>query len=76
MNPKVACRQLGHSPEGAKTVYGFNRGNKYDAIWLDNVKCQGNETKLIDCPANQLGVHNCRHGQDAYVGVSCIPIGK
>ena len=38
-------------------------------IWLDNVQCVGNETRLIDCPANQLGVHNCMHFEDA--GVNC-----
>ena len=76
-NAKVICRQLGHSPDGAVTVNrGFVMGNYYDAIWLDDVQCQGNETKLINCPANKLGVHNnnCQHLQD--VGVSCIPIGK
>lgn len=73
INAKVACRQLGHSPDGAMTVYeGFNNGNNY--IWLDDVWCQGNETKLIDCQAYRDGVHNCQHWED--VGVSCIPIGK
>ena len=38
-------------------------------IWLDNVQCRGNETRLIDCPASPLGVHNCRHSDD--VGVLC-----
>ena len=38
-------------------------------IWLDNVNCYGNETRLIDCPANPLGSHNCQHADD--VGVMC-----
>jgi hypothetical protein len=38
-------------------------------IWLDNVNCRGTETRLIDCPANALGSHNCVHVEDA--GVSC-----
>ena len=39
------------------------------AIWLDEVQCTGNETRLIDCPASNLGIHDCTHDQDA--GVRC-----
>ena len=38
-------------------------------IWLDNVQCRGTEARLIDCPANPLGSHNCVHTDD--VGVRC-----
>ena len=38
-------------------------------IWLDDVQCIGNETRLIDCPANVPGVHDCLHSAD--VGVAC-----
>ena len=37
------------------------------SIWLDNVQCVGTETRLIDCPANTIGVHNCIHFEDASV---------
>ena len=36
---------------------------------MDNVQCRGTETRLIDCPANPLGSHNCVHSEDA--GVRC-----
>ena len=39
-------------------------------IWLDNVRCSGSESRLIDCPANTLGTHNCDHSDDA--GVRCV----
>jgi len=42
-------------------------------IWLDNVNCGGTESRLIDCPANALGAHNCGHAEDA--GVSCQTTG-
>ena len=42
-------------------------------IWLDNVRCVGTETRLIDCTANPLGNHNCVHAEDA--GVDCQPAG-
>ncbi len=38
-------------------------------IWLDNVGCRGTETRLIDCPANPLGSHDCADRSDA--GVLC-----
>ena len=47
---------------------GFTNGA--GQIWLDNVQCIGTETRLIDCPANALGNHNCVHAEDA--GVVCI----
>lgn len=43
-------------------------------IWLDNVRCRGTENRLIDCPANVLGVHNCNHNEDA--GVACVDSGE
>ena len=46
---------------------GFTDGT--GPIWLDNVGCRGTETRLVDCPANAFGVHNCVHSDDA--GVSC-----
>ena len=39
------------------------------AILLDNVRCSGTETRLVNCRSNPLGVHNCSHSQDA--GVTC-----
>ena len=36
---------------------------------MDNVQCLGTETRLIDCPANAIGTHNCAHVEDA--GVRC-----
>ena len=50
----------------AKTT-GFINGA--GQIWLDNVRCVGTETRLIDCPRSPLGQHNCMHTEDA--GVNC-----
>ena len=46
---------------------GFTNGA--GRIWLDNVNCRGTESRLVDCPASELGVHNCGHHEDA--GVRC-----
>ena len=48
---------------------GFTNG--VGQIWLDDVQCNGTETRLIDCPARALGTHNCGHTEDA--GVRCLP---
>ncbi len=53
----------------SEAFYGQGSGD----ILLDNVGCAGNETRLIDCRNNGIGVHNCRHSEDA--GVTCQPLG-
>ena len=40
-----------------------------DQIWLDEVNCVGTELRLVDCPANPLGTHDCFHSLD--IGVTC-----
>ena len=58
-------------PAGAEVV-SFASVHGIGQIWLDNVACTGNERRLIDCPANPLGGHNCHHVEDA--GVRCTPL--
>ncbi|XP_037627947.1 deleted in malignant brain tumors 1 protein-like isoform X2 [Sebastes umbrosus] len=64
----VICRQLGcgravAAPHGAH--FGWGTG----PIWLDNVRCRGNESSITDCAHGGFGSHNCYHGKDA--GVIC-----
>ena len=48
---------------------GFVNSNT-GIIWLDQVTCSGTERRLIDCPANALGLHDCSNFEDA--GVRCV----
>ena len=69
LDAQVACRQLGLSTSGAIALTLGAVPDGTGQIWLDNVQCRGTESRLIDCPANPLGSHNCAHSEDA--GVSC-----
>ena len=51
----------------ANAAFGQGVGD----IFLDNVVCDGNELRLIDCSSNPLAAHNCFHSEDA--GVVCQP---
>ena len=66
---QVVCRQLGYNTTNA-TVYSnatFGEGTGY--IWLDNVTCWGNESRLSDCSNLGWGIEDCLHAED--VGVTC-----
>lgn len=65
---KVVCRSLGcGAPFKAwgEAWYGQGTG----IIFLDNVKCHGNESSLLQCSYIRWNVHNCDHSEDA--GVKC-----
>ena len=38
-------------------------------IFLDDTRCVGNESRLLNCSARAVGTHNCRHAEDS--GVKC-----
>ena len=65
----VVCRQLGFSGANSVNVSIHYRGGK-GPIWLDDVRCGGNESRLDQCHHNGVGVHNCYHDED--VGVVCL----
>ena len=63
---RVVCRQLGFyaavsAPHSAR--FGAGSGQ----IWLDDVRCSGSETSIINCQHKEWGVENCDHSEDASV---------
>jgi len=65
---RVACGQLGFMDAIRPTGFA-SYGSGTGPIYLDNVMCMGNETRLEDCLHNGVGNHNCIHFEDA--GVVC-----
>ncbi|KAL8604302.1 hypothetical protein ACOMHN_023672 [Nucella lapillus] len=69
----VVCSMLGLSTANAqvKQSGSYGAGSSSQKIWLDDLRCTGNETSIILCPHNGLGIHDCGHSED--VGVFCSP---
>ncbi|VDI12508.1 Hypothetical predicted protein, partial [Mytilus galloprovincialis] len=66
MTANVACKQLGlrnGSVLQDTVATGTSR------IWLNKLRCNGQETKLIDCSHTEWGIHTCSHGN--VVGIRC-----
>ncbi|XP_052239707.1 adhesion G protein-coupled receptor L3-like isoform X4 [Dreissena polymorpha] len=65
----VVCNMLNLPSSGAQLRDGAYYGQGTGTIWLDDVRCLGNENDIDRCPHSAWGTHNCRHGED--VGVVC-----
>nr|XP_055046948.1 CD5 antigen-like [Misgurnus anguillicaudatus] len=57
-------------PVAAKTGAFFEQGS--GSVWLDDMKCSGNELTVKNCPSKALGTSTCSHSKDA--GVICRDI--
>ena len=64
----VICMSV-HAGAVAYSYHEFHYGEAADdtVIWLDELDCRGYESSLIDCTANELGVHDCTHVEDSSV---------
>ena len=64
----VACRRLGYTA-ASRVITNVRAGS--GPIWMDDVKCIGNESSLEMCPHRGFGNNGgCSHSKD--VGVECI----
>ena len=67
----IVCKELGYLNGNATTATRYVQiGPGPVPIWLSEIGCLGNESKLSQCIHKGFGnVGNCSHAQD--VGVSC-----
>ena len=56
---------------GAVAVPSAQFGSGVGIIHLDDVQCDGSESRLTNCSHRGVGVHNCQPSEDA--GVKCSP---
>ena len=75
-NAQVICRMLGFSGGaaflgGCRTANCHSFGAGTGEILLDDVHCSGSEQSIFDCRHRGIGVHDCKHSEDA--GVRCYP---
>ncbi|KAI4890604.1 hypothetical protein NFI96_008505 [Prochilodus magdalenae] len=71
MDAQVVCRQVGCGPAlraDGSSVFGAGSG----PVWMNRVKCRGNEIHLWDCPHSLKNHTDCSHRQHA--GVTCTDI--
>ena len=85
LDATVVCRQIGFNSVANITrfsslVFG-SRVNNTVPVWLDNIRCTGNETNLGSCPHLGFGVEDCSHFEDSgvycsstYVNIKCMKI--
>ena len=69
VNAGVVCRQLGFAFLGAQPFILATFGQGTGPILLDEVNCDGTETRLVDCLSASIDEHDCEHNED--VGVRC-----
>ncbi|XP_075399999.1 neurotrypsin isoform X2 [Tenrec ecaudatus] len=71
LNTYVVCRQLGfkYGKQASASPFEDSTG----PIWLDDVRCSGKETGVLQCSRRQWGAHDCSHRED--VGLACYPAG-
>ena len=65
----VVCRQLGFPYEAVQRLRKAHFGEGTGQIWLDEVACSGQESRLEACRHAGWGTENCQHSEDA--GVTC-----
>ena len=69
---RVVCRELGFQDAEA-AFQGSSVADGTGPIWLDDVRCVGNEASLFDCAHRGWGIEDCSHSEDA--GVRCSSAG-
>ncbi|XP_077460848.1 uncharacterized protein LOC144077182 [Stigmatopora argus] len=65
-NAEVVCRQM-DCGRARSALQSAAFGPGIGPIWMDDVRCFGNETSITSCRHSGFGSHNCNHREDASV---------
>uniref|UniRef100_A0A4W3GFM6 Soluble scavenger receptor cysteine-rich domain-containing protein SSC5D n=1 Tax=Callorhinchus milii TaxID=7868 RepID=A0A4W3GFM6_CALMI len=65
----VVCRLL-NCGEATSATGNATFGQGTGPVWVSDVRCEGSEAALDQCPAKPYGNNNCSHSQDASVTCS------
>jgi hypothetical protein len=63
----VTCRSLGFGY--GELINGEPYRTRNGTIWLDEVRCRGNEASILECSNSGWQQHRCEHSQD--VAIEC-----
>lgn len=69
----VVCRMLGF-PNATSLPRSFPVKQGSGKVWMDNVKCTGKETSILDCSKQNGGVRNSGNCKDASVACRPLPL--
>ncbi|XP_067883809.1 scavenger receptor cysteine-rich type 1 protein M130-like [Heterodontus francisci] len=62
----VVCKQLGCG-KALDMALPTSCGPGSGPVWLDELKCSGNESFLWECPSASWGNHDCSHKEDVRI---------
>ncbi|XP_075041882.1 CD5 antigen-like [Mixophyes fleayi] len=66
LDTRVVCKQLEcGTPISGKRCGRLQRGT--GAVWLNEVRCAGDEKSLSECQVTPVGRHQCNHREDVWV---------
>ncbi|XP_076133010.1 scavenger receptor cysteine-rich type 1 protein M130 isoform X1 [Alosa pseudoharengus] len=72
-NSNVVCRSL-NCGTALETTFGFKDDRHLtQQVWADDIKCEGTEKHLWDCPSPTWGIVKSRHLQHVYIKCSDKP---
>ncbi|XP_072903388.1 scavenger receptor cysteine-rich domain-containing protein DMBT1-like [Hemitrygon akajei] len=69
IDSNVVCRQLGCGYALEEEILDYCERSTGE-VWLDEVRCSGNESYLWECPSAPWGEHDCSHKEDVIVTCS------